>query len=461
MKITRIRIKNFQQFKDFDLDLTYPMDYHDATKRGKPLDKVCFIGKNGTGKTTLLELVKNIIQNNFIDSYSERLKYSKKLCIILDLYDEKDIYPKKVYLTVSSKSSNQNIYIDDILTKEIILVNRNGYEDNFEKLDIETIISKSSHYINYDFHFDSRKSHLVYIPAEFNKNESAFLDWNFSANRNDGAELFNGIDFYHEISFENLKKMWALVTFQYLKRDFDKNDFENKNLSKTKKELIDEFNKLYPISILDNLKIFWDKILNHAGLELDVNIFKTPAVLTDSLHYHIKNEKGEHIPIHLLSYGMRLYLFITGYLSSLYFNREIESSIILHDEPENSLFVDFQREIIDIYTNPSNFPNSQFFFATHSPIIASQFDPAERIILDFDDEYFVTHRRGSAPEGDDANDLLKRDFEISNTMTDKGVEKWNEYLSLKDKARSELDAFKKQELIDKAFQIAQEYRFVL
>ena len=44
MKIQRIIIKGFQQFQDFDLDLTDP-------RTGQPLEKVCFIGRNGTGKS--------------------------------------------------------------------------------------------------------------------------------------------------------------------------------------------------------------------------------------------------------------------------------------------------------------------------------------------------------------------------------------------------------------------------
>jgi predicted ATP-binding protein involved in virulence len=50
MKVTRIILKDFQQFKNFDLDLT-------DKSTGRPLEKVCFIGRNGTGKSTLLRLV--------------------------------------------------------------------------------------------------------------------------------------------------------------------------------------------------------------------------------------------------------------------------------------------------------------------------------------------------------------------------------------------------------------------
>jgi uncharacterized protein YhaN len=50
MKICKIRIKDYQQFKDIELDFTHP-------KTGEPLDKICFIGSNGTGKSTLLNFI--------------------------------------------------------------------------------------------------------------------------------------------------------------------------------------------------------------------------------------------------------------------------------------------------------------------------------------------------------------------------------------------------------------------
>ena len=55
MKICKIYIKDFRQFRDFELDLTYPKGH---PKEGEPLEKVCFIGSNGTGKSTLLETIE-------------------------------------------------------------------------------------------------------------------------------------------------------------------------------------------------------------------------------------------------------------------------------------------------------------------------------------------------------------------------------------------------------------------
>ena len=58
-------------------------------------------------------------------------------------------------------------------------------------------------------------------------------------------------------------------------------------------------------------------------------------------------------------------------------------TVVLFDEPERSLYPDLQRMIIPYYTKTLA-PDAQFFFATHSPIIASCFEPWEIVELEFD-----------------------------------------------------------------------------
>jgi len=61
MKINKILLKGYNQFKDLEIDLTYPAGHE---KAGQPLDKVCFIGQSGTGKTSLLRLIKYFVTND-------------------------------------------------------------------------------------------------------------------------------------------------------------------------------------------------------------------------------------------------------------------------------------------------------------------------------------------------------------------------------------------------------------
>ena len=53
IKICKLIIKDFEQFKDIELDFTDP-------KTGEPLDKICLIGRNGTGKSKLLKIIESV-----------------------------------------------------------------------------------------------------------------------------------------------------------------------------------------------------------------------------------------------------------------------------------------------------------------------------------------------------------------------------------------------------------------
>ena len=141
----------------------------------------------------------------------------------------------------------------------------------------------------------------------------------------------------------------------------------------------------------------------------------------------------------------------------LLFFLDTKNTIILFDEPENSLYPDVQQELITFYTQLAT--DAQFFFATHSPIITSQFEACERFILKFDDKGFVKAVRGDAPEGVEPNFILLNDFGLKTVFTPKGEEKWKEFVELKSKIHFEKDEKVKQELMDKYMEIGIKYNF--
>ncbi|MEJ7681815.1 MAG: hypothetical protein WKG06_29005 [Segetibacter sp.] len=56
MKIKSLNINSYRHLQNINFDFTYPEGH---TKAGKPLDKICIIGQSATGKTSVLELIKN------------------------------------------------------------------------------------------------------------------------------------------------------------------------------------------------------------------------------------------------------------------------------------------------------------------------------------------------------------------------------------------------------------------
>ena len=97
--------------------------------------------------------------------------------------------------------------------------------------------------------------------------------------------------------------------------------------------------------------------------------------------------------------------------------------------------------------------------ATHSPIIAAQFEPEERFILDFNDEGFVTARRGRTADGDDPNDMLVQDFGVRSLLGSKGMEKWERFIELKVLIKRTSDPAEKSRLLDEYMDIGNAYNF--
>ncbi|MFY7911455.1 MAG: cell division protein FtsZ [Emticicia sp.] len=120
MKISKIEIKDFHQFKDFTLDLTYPKGHE---KEGKPLDKVCFIGQSGTGKTSLLELFPmflNEYQTNIVlKSQVSKIKENVEVSIN---YGDNNLYSLKKRIKIK-----ENLITDNLLN------NANSNTDNESK----------------------------------------------------------------------------------------------------------------------------------------------------------------------------------------------------------------------------------------------------------------------------------------------------------------------------------------
>lgn len=458
MKISKIIIPAYRQFKNFELDLTYPEGH---PKAGQPLDKVCLIGRNGTGKSTLLDIIRG-----------EFPKAKDELVFLLVLLTVRKINVYSLHNTRNNtnhphwqhsymkeevaKEENWLKRIDELIqrtyAKELHLVRGRDAIENFfftteemTKLELEDIYN----------------SLWIHAPAESKENKLIQLEDVPVTNLNEALQLKNNQSKRYEISNATVESFWKELIFSLNERKEQFDLFAAENEDKSYKTLKKEFDSKNP-NILTELAALWNQILDKCGLYFDIENAKNPIQLTDNLHAYIKvKATNEPIPYHLLSTGIRNFIFRLGHIFSLFFNKEVDSGFLLVDEPENSLFPDFKRDLIQIYLDIIKGKNTQFFVATHDPIIASQFEPCERIILDFDEEGFVSNqscRKGVAPEGDDANDILYRDFHTE-TMTHKGLEMWNLYLKKRKELRKTDNKIEKERLMAEISQLGSDYNF--
>lgn len=467
MKICSIHIKAYKQFQDTYLDFTDP-------KTGEPASKICFIGKNGTGKTTILKIINTFLNYDKLIEIDNNNK-NTPLLLLLKVKIEDKFYFILSKNEVINFGRTQYFYHNNHQVVEFFENIKELKHIDWEKISNFALTGQEYVSLKLPKDFDKsemyrlrqkiKKDLIIYSPSESLNNNLLNLSDVPTTSVNDALKLFNDFPIYHEISDQNIQQFWTLLIYLIKKREEQQQVFENQseNLSKTKRELLEEFEKTNP-KILDKIATLWNKILDKAGLEFDVESASNPIQLTDNLKAYIRL-KGtkENIPYSELSTGIRNFIFRVGHIFSLYFNREIANGFLLLDEPENSLFPDFLFELIESYEsivvdkNGNN--NTQIFMTTHNPIIAAQFEPHERIILEWENNGTVLAQKGKTPVGDDPNDILKNDFGLESLMGKKGVQMWNEYLSLKQSLRRETKNEEKLKLIEKITSIGTAYNF--
>jgi hypothetical protein len=96
--------------------------------------------------------------------------------------------------------------------------------------------------------------------------------------------------------------------------------------------------------------------------------------------------------------------------------------------------------------------------ATHNPIVAAQFAPGERLVLRWEDGNVVASK-GQTPQGDDPNDILRTDFDLTNLMGPAGRAAWDEYLALLSRARHAQSTDEKLEAAARASELGARYQF--
>lgn len=415
MKISKLHIDQFRHLENLGFDFTYPKDFHIEEKRGKPLEKICFIGQSATGKTSLLELIDIKTHNNsYIDypvefqhvSSLEKLKAS--LCVIFN-DDRKEFCIKNKEILI-------NYFVDkkldtNDLTKKIFFPS----ELNISKI-INFLEPKGIQNLN-------------------NKDKNLFLKKYNQFKL--GDENYNEIYRYIANDFVEYQENILKKASDFLSNSSDQNKF----LSDLNQWMTENPNPNLEFATKLNI------VLKKLNLEVDIN--NTLSFLK------IKNSNSDNfVPVNSLSTGTKLLISL---LLPLY-KFSTEDSIILIDEPERSLYPDIQMELMDYYKNLA--PEAQFIVATHSPFIAASFEPDERFILYFDNEGKVAVRRGISPIGDDPNDMLFNDFGV-NYYNDDVQEKFKEYLELLDKVKSESNKELKKKYLLEASKLGNQYNFIL
>lgn len=433
MKIKYLEIKNYKQFKDLTLELTYPKGHE---KAGEPLDKICIIGQSGTGKTNLLEIItKSTIdfsqqsKNNYLpfsvftgedtdDRYITTKYITQKKIYIETLFtnemskitvdfksnktkednlsdDEKSYFVSTIRqskfdedciegeVDTSKMSASDLVLLNKLTNAKNELVLESINEDKRSPMQSALEVMKESYLLSYGDNSKPRKKTASekrqevnraikdieekYIPISKSLKELArnnFLDKhiiNINENNNSWSVLKEKIDNYEEEKNNYTKHLFnkLLNEADYSKEESIKNmnkwEEENENiLAKIAGDInsiIKKFN--LRLQMNEHTKSYDELIIE--------DLANNHTIKYDNLSTGTKNLLSTFIP--LKTYAPK-------------------DSIILIDEPEISFYPDIQRQLTDLYLNVGN--NNQLVLATHSPLIASSFEPWEVVELKFD-----------------------------------------------------------------------------
>jgi ABC-type cobalamin/Fe3+-siderophores transport system ATPase subunit len=362
MKINRLEIIDYHQFDQLVLDLTYPKGHE---KAGQALDKVCLIGQSGTGKTSLLKICLSLLEKNYIGPEMKQIVATMELEpgaeLTLKIRDGK--------LSQSTKDSTSGKSDEEIKTR---------YREHRQR------------YTGF-IYFPAEMTRLL-PPQESSKRINPLDALKVESTVNNTTPVKTARRPYFDFEQDNILEVWDDV----LKNIYAYKVKEVQYSLKFRQELTvaiatgmeqpeikkiiesDKAWKLENPNPLEKLAQQLNPLLHKFGLNVKTTVeFES---IEDLKFIQIESLRGSEIPYGGWSTGSKQVVLMLTPL----FQLDTDHAIILIDEPERSLYPDIQTEIINYCTELA--PQAQFFFATHSPILTSAFEPWEIVELKFDDQ---------------------------------------------------------------------------
>lgn len=323
-RITRIILSRFRQFGYCDIPLKHP-------ETGEPLSRVCFLGPNGIGKSTVLEQLFRVFAPE--DSLSPS---SDDALILVKI----NIANETAFRASNGANHERPIWfqgnIEDSTRWSSLEKNPPGFHEFVERFS--------------DYALQS-------IP-EF---DTSGLAW-FSPGKNsiDGDSVTGFREFLEARELDR-----AASYHEFLKHP--------DNRDRTVAEIDAEFAAAHP-NVLESLQDLWNPVLEPAFLEFN------PAdngTLTS-------RQTGDEIPFSSLSTGLRNHLLRIARLHAHFFQEPDSDGFLFLDDPDTGLNPDLARSQMQFFHDLFSNRSGQIFATTHSPRVASLFEPEERITLRFD-----------------------------------------------------------------------------
>ena len=325
MKIEKVHIKNIKGIKD--LELLFKKD-------NEILDVIVLAGVNGSGKTTILESIKDFFDNKNVN-YDEPKKSNVNLGIFFEDFEKKNIEEAEK----SSNNYKQPLwnFFNALRSYNYEKYNNNGLYQN--------LIAKR---------FDIPPK-IIYVPA----NNS------FEEVETETSTLLRNYEFINIVNSNVIRDVPSYIA---TRRNYLATIEEDLTMKEITNKVVNEINSIFDILELDV------KLKGFSKDEKTMPIFE--------------NSAGEEFDINDLSSGEKQLFLRTLSIKML----EPKNSMILIDEPELSLHPKWQQRIIEVYKKIGE--NNQIIIATHSPHILGSVSNENIFILYRDEKGKIEAKTG-------------------------------------------------------------------
>ena len=379
MKIEKVHIKNIKGIKDLELSFR---------KDDKILDLIVLAGVNGSGKTTILEAIKDFFDNKNIN-FGDIEKSNVNLKIFFEDFEKKQIEEAE-----KSSIDNYEHKLQDFFSA------LQSYEYNRK--------NNGEYYSYLIAKFFENPPKIIYVPAE-NK---------FEEIQTYSTTLSKEYKFINTINSNIIRDIPSYIA---TRRNYLATIEEDLTMKEVTNKVVNEINSIFNILELDV------KLKGFSKDEKTMPIFE--------------NSASEEFDINDLSSGEKQLFLRTLSIKML----EPNNSIILIDEPELSLHPKWQQRIIEVYKKIGE--NNQIIVATHSPHILGSISNENIFILYRNENGKIEAKTGAELDssyGQPVERVLKDIMGLKSVRTPKIDRDIQELRKLVDEDKYDTEEFKKK-----------------
>ena len=375
MKIEKVHIKNVKGIKDLELSFK---------KDNEILDIIVLAGVNGSGKTTILEAIKDFFDNRNID-FNDIERSNIYLEIFFEDFEREKIIP---FINIDSQNNIYQVFH--------MLGSYNSY------------IKENKGLYHQLAKFFENPPKIIYVPAENKFEEIQTYSTTLSKE-------------YKFINIINSNVIRDIPSYIATRRNYLATIEEDLTMKEVTNKVVNEINGIFNILELDV------KLKGFSKDEKTLPIFE--------------NSASEEFDINDLSSGEKQLFLRTLSIKML----EPDNSIILIDEPELSLHPKWQQRIIEVYKNIGK--NNQIIVATHSPHILGSVSNENIFILYRNENGKIDAKTGDdiySSYGQPVERVLKDIMGLESVRAPKIEKELEELKKLVDEDKYDTEEFKKK-----------------